>query len=250
MSRTQRIKSSTGLYHIMLRGMDRRIIFTDDMDRYIFLRRVAIAKEKSNFKLYAYCLMDNHVHMLIKEQDEPLELIFKRIGVSYVSYYNKKYELYGHLFQDRFRSEAIESDAYFLDVLRYICHNPIKAGLCNSIFDYKWLECSRIRQVTKLIDDIGEYVSLPRKEMLDFVKGECFEPHLDDKAPVRLNDRDAISVLISKTGYENPNDLCRLDDNQLQTVLITCLKAGIAARQFSRITGISKHRIEDIKKRR
>ncbi|MBR6486844.1 MAG: hypothetical protein IKT17_09170, partial [Lachnospiraceae bacterium] len=118
------------------------------------------------------------------------------------------------------------------------------------IFDYKWLECSRIRQVTKLIDDIGEYVSLPRKEMLDFVKGECFEPHLDDKAPVRLNDRDAISVLISKTGYENPNDLCRLDDNQLQTVLITCLKAGIAARQFSRITGISKHRIEDIKKRR
>ena len=227
----------------MLRGMDRRIIFTDDMDRYVFLKKVAKAKEKSNFKLYAYCLMDNHVHMLIKEQDEPLELIFKRIGVSYVSYYNKKYELYGHLFQDRFRSEAIESDAYFLDVLRYICHNPIKAGLCNSIFDYKWLECSRIRQVSGLIDEIGEYVSLPRKEMLDFVKGECFYSHLDDKPPVRLNDRDAISVLISKTGYENPNDLCMLDDNQLQTVLITCLKAGIAARQFSRITGISRRKI-------
>ena len=104
----------------MLRGMDRRIIFTDDMDRYVFLKKVEKAKEKSNFKLYAYCLMDNHVHMLIKEQDEPLELIFKRIGVSYVSYYNKKYELYGHLFQDRFRSEAVESDPYFLDVLRYI----------------------------------------------------------------------------------------------------------------------------------
>lgn len=231
----------------MLRGMDRRIIFTDDMDRYVFLKKVEKAKEKSNFKLYAYCLMDNHVHMLIKEQDEPLELIFKRIGVSYVSYYNKKYELYGHLFQDRFRSEAVESDPYFLDVLRYICHNPIKAGLCNSIFDYKWLECSRIRQVTKLIDDIGEYVSLPQKEILNFIEGECLNSHLDDKAPIRLNDRDAIELIRSTSGFVNPQDLCRLDKTHLNATVNKCLRSGIAIRQLSRITGISKYRIEYIK---
>ncbi len=228
----------------MLRGMDRRIIFTDDMDRYVFLKSIFRAKEKSHFKLFAYCLMDNHVHLLIKEQDEPLELIFKRIGVSYVSYYNKKYDLYGHLFQDRFRSEAVESLAYFLDVLRYICRNPIKAGLCDSLFDYKWFECSRVREISGLIDDIDEYVSMSKSETIDFVKGECLNSHLEDSVPARLNDKDAIAILRSATGYDNPHDLCDLDKKQLQSILIICLEEGIAARQFSRITGISRRTIE------
>ena len=156
MSRSGRVKSITGIYHIMLRGMDRRIIFSDDMDRLIFTKIIARVKEKSNFRLYAYCLMDNHVHMLIKPEGEPLELIFKRIGVSYVSYYNKKYDLYGHLYQDRFRSEAVNSIEYFMDVLRYICQNPVKAGLCDSVHKYPWLECSRIREKSGMTDDISE----------------------------------------------------------------------------------------------
>ena len=83
--------------------------------------------------------------------------------------------------------------------------------------------------------------------MLDFVKGECFEPHLDDKAPVRLNDRDAIELIRSTSGFVNPQDLCRLDKTHLNATVNKCLRSGIAIRQLSRITGISKYRIEYIK---
>jgi len=79
----------------------------------------ALVKRESMFQLYAYCLMGNHVHLLLREGEEPLGMTFKRIGVSYVYYYNWKYQLHGHLFQDRYRSEQVEDDAYFLDVLRW-----------------------------------------------------------------------------------------------------------------------------------
>lgn len=76
MPRTAREKSETGLYHVMLRGMDHRIIFSDEADYGRFLEAVNQAREKSSFKLYAYCLMENHVHLLIQEGEEPLETVF------------------------------------------------------------------------------------------------------------------------------------------------------------------------------
>ncbi|MBR4719577.1 MAG: transposase [Lachnospiraceae bacterium] len=247
MSRTHRIKSHSGLYHIILRGMDRRIIFLDDMDRTVFLKAVKRAKAKSHFKLYAYCLMDNHVHMLIKEEDEPLEVIFKRIGVSYVSYFNKKYDLYGHLYQDRFRSEPVDSYTYFLDVLRYICHNPIKAGLCSSPKEYIWLECSRVRDHSGLIDDIDDFTSLTESEMADFILDDCSNIHMDSTDRKRFNDTDALAIVKSVTGYDNPQYLGELNKNQLRHALQKCLERGISIRQLARITGISKSTIDRIK---
>ena len=82
--------------------------------------------------------MDNHVHILIKEVTEPISLIVKRISGSYVYWFNRKYERWGHLFQERFKSEAVENDAYFLTVLRYIHQNPVKAGITKSVSEFRW----------------------------------------------------------------------------------------------------------------
>ena len=90
------------------------------------------------FDIYAYCLMDNHVHLLINEGDDEIGKIMKRINISYAYYFNKKYGRIGHLFQDRFKSEGIDSDAYLLSVVRYIHNNPVKAGLVKNIEEYKW----------------------------------------------------------------------------------------------------------------
>ena len=152
MSRMARKKSCTGLYHVMLRGADRRTLFSDDEDNQRFLEILQRVKRESMFQLFAYCLMGNHVHLLLQEGKEPLGMTFKRIGFSYVHYYNWKYQLYGHLFQDRYRSEQVEDDAYFLDVLRYICQNPVKAGLCEKPFEYPWLGCSGITEDDAFLD--------------------------------------------------------------------------------------------------
>jgi REP element-mobilizing transposase RayT len=82
--------------------------------------------------------MSNHIHLLIKEGKEDLGIVFRRIGSKFVYWYNWKYKRSGHLFQDRYKSEVVENDKYFLTVLRYIHQNPVKAGIVGSMIKYPW----------------------------------------------------------------------------------------------------------------
>lgn len=138
MSRLPRIKSKTGYYHVMLRGNEKRNIFVSDTDKLHFIEIVGKMKKSDRFYLYAYCLMNNHIHMMISEGTEDIAKILKRITVSYVSYFNKKYKRVGHLFQDRFKSEVVNEDEYALTLVRYIHQNPIKAGMVKYLQDYLW----------------------------------------------------------------------------------------------------------------
>lgn len=138
MPRHERKKSKSGVYHVMLRGNNRQILFEDDEDKRKFIETIKQYKEKSGYKILGYCLMDNHVHLLIQEGKEALEVAMKRIGVSYVYWYNLKYKRSGHLFQDRYKSEPVEDDGYLLMVLRYIHQNPLKAQMVSQVGDYAW----------------------------------------------------------------------------------------------------------------
>ena len=138
MPRQSREKSKTGIYHVMMRGIDKRNIFAKDDDYETFLRCVGRAREKSSFALYAYCLMTNHVHLLIKEGDEEIGDSIRRINVGYAQIHNNIYGRTGHLFQNRFLSQPVNNDPYLLVVLRYIHQNPVKAGVASEISDYKW----------------------------------------------------------------------------------------------------------------
>ena len=247
MPRTARQKSESGIYHIMLRGADRRIIFSDDEDCTKFIETVARAKEISGFQLYAYCLMGNHVHMLLREGAEPLEKIFKRIGTSYVYYYNRKYDLYGHLFQDRFRSEQVDGDAYFESLLRYIFQNPMKAGLCEDPRDYPWLKISGIH-TDPLLDGTAELTDLSGERLLQFVSSPGGEGHLEYEAPKRLSDRDAIGILCGKCRCRYVQEIGSWDDVRKAAAIKTGYANGISIRQLSRITGISKAVIERVLK--
>lgn len=132
-------QSKTGIYHIILRGINRQTIFEDDDEDAIkFLQTLKDYESKSGYEIYAYCLMGNHIHILIKEGQEKLGTAIKRIGVSYVYWYNSKYDRTGHLFQGRYKSEVVENDKYLLTVLRYIHQNPLKAGITKDIEEYKW----------------------------------------------------------------------------------------------------------------
>ncbi|MCQ2458038.1 MAG: transposase [Clostridia bacterium] len=248
MPRAARTKSETGLYHIMLRGMDHRDIFMDDEDRKRFLETLDKVREVSGFKLYAYCLMENHVHLLLQEGTEPLEVVFKRIGISYVYYYNWKHELSGHLFQDRFRSEPIDTDAYFLDVLRYICRNPVEAGLSDKAFEYPWLGCAGMGNQTLLTDDIGKLTVLKNDELIQYVTQPAKTEHLDTTEKKRLTDREAIEQLKSLSRGANPQDITGWSPDKRDRIVIAALESGISIRQVSRLTGISKAVIERIRK--
>ena len=127
--RAARIKSKSGIYHIIMRGINRQTLFNDEEDFAKFIQTLQRYREICEYNLYAYCLMGNHLHLLLKEGKDPLETVMRRICGSYVLWYNKKYDRVGYLFQDRFKSEPVEDEAYFLTVLRYIFQNPLKAGV-------------------------------------------------------------------------------------------------------------------------
>ena len=117
MPRTGRERSKSGIYHIVLRGSNRQTIFEDEEDAIKFLQTLQTYKETSGYKIYAYCLMGNHVHLLLKEEQEELGIIMRRIGASYVYWYNWEHQRCGHLFQDRYKSEVVEDENYLLTVL-------------------------------------------------------------------------------------------------------------------------------------
>lgn len=92
-----------------------------------------------NYTLYAYCLMTNHIHLLIREREDNIGMAIKRIASSYVYYYNHKYLIDGHLFRERFKSEPVNDMAYFVTLLRYIHQNPVKAGMVAEVKDYEFI---------------------------------------------------------------------------------------------------------------
>ena len=154
MPRAARIKSSTGIYHIITRGINQQNIFSCDDDYERFLNTLIRYCRKSKCEIYAYCLMDNHIHLLLREGQEPLATTMKKIGTSYVYYYNWQYNRKGHLFQDRFKSEPVEDDTYFLTVLRYIHLNPIKAGIADDPASYPYSSYTEYTNRANLINPI------------------------------------------------------------------------------------------------
>ena len=121
-----------------MRGINRQTVFEDEEDCYKFMHTLKKYREITEYRLYAYCLMGNHIHLLLMEGKESLETVMRKICGSYVLWYYKKHGRVGYLFQDRFKSEPVEDDEYLLTVLRYIFQNPVKAGMVTKVEDYLW----------------------------------------------------------------------------------------------------------------
>ncbi len=151
MPRQRRKLGESKTYHIMIRGNERKNLFIDNEDKVRFLDTLYEKNKEKNYEVLAYCIMDNHVHLLIDEGRDEIARIMKRINVSYAYYFNKKYKRVGHLFQDRFKSEVIDSDSYLLSAARYIHRNPVKAAITSEAAQYEWSSYnSYVRQNTYL----------------------------------------------------------------------------------------------------
>ena len=138
MPRPLRIEVAGGLYHVIVRGNERKAVFRDDGDREWYLARLAHYREKLGFRLLAYCLMDNHAHLAIETGNVPLSRIMAALQSSYTQYFNRRHDRVGHLFQGRYKAFLVEEDRYALALVRYIHENPVKARLVRRAEDYPW----------------------------------------------------------------------------------------------------------------
>jgi len=138
MSRAARVKSRTGIYHVMARGNNKDRIFFDVEDYSTYVNMIKHVLKKNDPSIYAYCLMTNHIHMIIKENQSELSEIVKNINSSFAQFMNNKYKRVGHLFQGRYRSEPIEKESYFFAAIRYVHNNPVAAGITDNVSKYPW----------------------------------------------------------------------------------------------------------------
>jgi len=239
MPRKAREKSKSGFYHVMLRGINRQIIFMDEEDNKKFLQILFNVKGISGFKLFGYCLMENHIHMLIKTEKEELSQIIKRIGSRYVYWYNSKYNRTGHLFQDRYKSQPIEDDSHFLATLRYIHQNPLKAGLCKKLSDYEWSSykdyCNK-----KGITDTSFALDLLGKYFFKFMREESNDKCLEIEAPKpKLTDSELYKKICQELKVD-PLKIASETRNKRNELLRRILAfEGVSTRQISRVTGVS-----------
>ena len=189
--------------------------------------------------------MTNHIHLLIKENDEPVSDVMKRISSSYVFWYNQKYDRTGHLFQERYKSEAVDNDSYLLTVLRYIHRNPIKAGLCKELKDYKWSSFNDYFKISDFTDTafvkslfsenaeqaINAYCEFMMKEQDDYCLDEDKTDFTDEK----------LEQLLMGYGLNSSKEVIMLDKiKQMEILKKLKLLEGVSIRQLSRVTGIAR----------
>jgi REP element-mobilizing transposase RayT len=246
MARQERKISSTHIYHILLRGINKQRIFEQAEDYIQFLDYLHEVRKISGLTLYAYCLMNNHVHLLVKEGTEPLSIVFRRLGTRYVNWFNRKYDRSGHLFQDRFRSEPVETDDYFLSVLVYIFQNPVKAGLCGTPVDYEW-SSRRFLERDSGMFDLQELVAIAP---IDIIKQRERESNnltlLEPMARLRLvySDKEVALMMFGFGGVRDTSGFQKLTEGAQQTLVAKLRGEKVPIRQISRVTGISKGVLE------
>jgi REP element-mobilizing transposase RayT len=138
MARPPRLQAPGTIHHLIARGNERREVFRDDLDREDYLERLARYRERFQFRLYAYCLMPNHVHLAVEQGPKPLSNFMHALQSSYTQRFNRRYERVGHLFQGRYKSFLVDCDRYFLALIKYIHENPVKAELVADARLYRW----------------------------------------------------------------------------------------------------------------
>ena len=138
MPRKPRIEFSGALYHVIARGNQRKKVFLDSADYSDYLNRVFRYHKKFGFILYCYCLMPNHVHLLIETGDAPLSKIMHSIQFSYTQSFNMRHDKIGHLFQGRYKAILCDKDEYLLQLIAYINNNPVRAKMVVHPENYIW----------------------------------------------------------------------------------------------------------------
>ena len=263
MPRLARKESGTGIFHVMMRGINHQNIFEDEEDNWQFVKtldrvRVRMGDDGlpcgTNCTYYAYCLMGNHFHLLIRERGEKVGDTIKRIASSYVYYYNKKYGRDGHLFKERFKSEPVNDMEYFVTLLRYIHQNPVKAGIVNYIKDYDYSSWGEYAGTVEPVFQICDTATVLRRVSFEHLNDliNCMLPDdvgcidMEDPTRGRPADDQVWQMIIVMAGVANSSAFQKLDDESKKAVLKELKVRGASHRQLERLTGVGRGVIQKL----
>jgi putative transposase len=189
MARPLRIEFDGALYHVTSRGNNRKAIFKDDSDRELFLKTLAQVTERFHWICHAYCLMNNHYHLVIETPDANLSKGMRQLNGVYTQAFNKRHRRVGHIFQGRFKAILVQKDSHFLEVCRYVVLNPVRTKMVGQPRQWRW---SSFRatignaqpQVCLTVDEIlsyfGQRKAVAQQKYTEFVQAGIDSPSIWD----------------------------------------------------------------------
>jgi putative transposase len=189
MARPLRIEYDGALYHVTSRGNDRKPIFKEDSDRELFLSTLAHVNERFHWICHAYCLMNNHYHLVIETPDGNLSKGMRQLNGVYTQKFNKRHGRVGHVFQGRFKAVLVQKDSHFLEVCRYVVLNPVRAKTVGHPRQWKWSSyCATIGKapaqdcltVGEILIHFGLHRAIAQEKYCEFVQAGIGSPSIWD----------------------------------------------------------------------
>ena len=249
MTRMQRSVSSTDIYHVIDRGAGRRLLFEDDADRLFFLGKLSEFKDQNGADVLAWCLMGNHAHLLVRCPADSLVRMMRSLNTSFGRYYNGRHAHVGPVFQDRYKSYPVESEAYLMETVRYIHLNPQSAGIgrCD---EYEWSSYRSYFEEESLCDTTfilnvfggeGPFVAFHQdaadhQEILDLVSdGEGVAIRRST-----IPDGEAVELAKTMFGDEFANAIASMPKADRDAAIRRLKGCGLSIRQIERLTGIGR----------
>ena len=253
MTKIVRKFSNSKTYHIMIKEIDNQNIFYDDQDRKVFLNKLLITKKEYDIKFHSYCLMDNHVHMVIRIEKEFLSKAMQVLMIRYVSYFNRKYKRKGPLVQSRFKSKNIEDQRYFLEVCRYVHRNPENAGIAKTE-DYEWSSYQEYLTKGNIVDkeillhyfnnDINEFVQYTKKS-------EDFKEIAEFEMLSKITDEEFLGIIMKIFDIDNVDKVSSFfkilsGEKLAESIKIIRNIKGTNKSQVSRVIRINRKIIKEL----
>ena len=187
MPRKARVEFPGAFYHVIARGNQRQDVFRDDADRLFYLARLEFYRKRYGFRLYAFVLMSNHVHLLIETGDSHLSKIMQGLQFTYTQHYNRRYRTIGHLFQGRYKAILCDRDAYLLELVRYLHLNPARLRRPVDPWKYPWSShpaylgnnCPVEVETSLVLGQFGSKAKQARRAYLRFMEEGMGLGHVD-----------------------------------------------------------------------
>ena len=240
--------SESGFYHVIVKGDGGRILFEgeDDRRRFLDLLEASMSEEKVN--IHAYCLMENHVHLLVEDPDRRLSAFMKMLDERYAMYFAKRTGRVGHVFQGRYWSEPVEGDAYFLSALRYIHLNPVVGRICRAR-DYRWSSYSAYLGGSSFATTDLALSLLGGHRQFEAFMASGPSPALPfpgSKLRSHLGPDELFRVAEDILGPGSVATISGLDKKSRNEKISILLHAGLSEREVARLTGVGRsiiHRV-------
>ncbi len=239
MARTPRKLSATGYMHVIVRGIGKQVLFNERPDYKFYLSILKKYSIETGISIVAYCMMENHVHLLLYDPGQNVSLFMKKMGIRYSQYFNYKYDRAGHLFQDRFLSEPIENEGYLLTVFRYILQNPQKAGICTAK-NYEWSSYAQFDDPRAFVDTSAIKPVIGDREQFEFFMKEQQEDDCLEYERPKRDDNWARSVLCDALGVRSGTEIQGFDRKRRDAAIRELKRAGLNIKQIERLTGINR----------